>query len=439
MRFLFIVGVIVMLGILVACGSGNQGGVVPPPAPTVRAPTSATVTPPASATVKPTTVPVVTATAEPATTAGATAVPQTAIASAAQPGATAIPAAPVPAGSKLVGSYSGVLPAADAPGRIVSLELAIDGTATMTTQFIGKGAPSTESGTWVANGNEAEVTFTQVDGTPEDNRITWKLDGNQLTTTEYDTAQYGSAGLPLTRVGTGDIVEANLSDVSFSFDSTLAPSAKGTLLAPKPVENAPALGGGAPAGVQFVFGDAKLPADYFDPHLPQVYVYPVDGLKKLDSSVAKGVESLQALLNEKPTNPQGDIFVVPLIPSAQGMRTQVRYLDFVNGSGVRFVTYYSQDISPVTNDRVFYTFQGITLDGKWYVSVFWPVTTPALPNGDNAPDTSHYNAKQFEEYLNAIIDVLNNLPPAGFVPNLTLLDNMSQSLNVSPLLPTPTP
>src|SRR5581483_3832785 len=375
MRFLFIVGVIVMLGILVACGSGNQGGVVVPPAPTVKPATTATVKPPASATAKPTAVPVVTATAEPASAAGATAVPQTAIASAAQPGATAIPAAPVPANSKLVGSYSGVLPAADAPGRIVSLELAIDGTATMTMQFIGKGAPSIESGTWVAKGNEADVIFTQVNGTVEDNRITWKLDGNKLTTTEYDTAQYGTAGLPLTRVGTGDIVEASFGGVSFSFDSALAPSAKGTLLAPKPVENAPALGGGAPAGVQFVFGNTKLPADYFDPHLPQVYVYPVDGLKKLDSSVAKGVESLQALLKEKPTNPQGDIFVFPLVPSAQGMRTQVRYLDFVNGSGVRFVTYYSQDISPVTNDRVFYTFQGITLDGKWYVSVFFPVTT----------------------------------------------------------------
>src|SRR5262249_51208559 len=143
------------------------------------------------------------ATAAPQPTAAIiTAPPATSVPSA--PGGTETPAPPVPDNSKLVGSYAAILPAADAVGRIVTLDLGIDGSATMTTQFIGKGTPSTESGTWTADDNNAVVAFTQVDGKPEDNRITWTLKGNNLATTAYDKNQYGSAGLPLQRVGGGD-------------------------------------------------------------------------------------------------------------------------------------------------------------------------------------------------------------------------------------------
>ena len=104
--------------------------------------------------------------------------------------------------------------------------------------------------------------------------------------------------------------------VSFSFDSSLAKSADGKFLAPVPVEQAPALGGGAPEGIQFIFDGETLP-DYFDPTLPQVYVYPVEGLQALDPSIAAGVESLGKMIDAEQVPPGESIFVYPLIPASQ--------------------------------------------------------------------------------------------------------------------------
>lgn len=429
MRLIFVLSSIVVILALAACGS-SAPNLATPARPPLAIPTLAPTVPPLA---------LVTATAEPANALPSPTIASQGGATAAAPAATSVPVAPVERNSKLVGAYSGILPAADAIGRVVMLDLALDGTATMTTQFIGKGSPSIESGTWVGEGDSAQVTFTQIDGQPQDNRITWMLQGNNLVTTEYDQAQYGTAGLPLMRVGAGDVIETSFEGVSFSFDSALAQSAQGKLLAPVPVQQAPALGGGAPQGIQFVFNNQNLP-DFFDPTKPQVYVYPLDGLKALDPSVAQNIEALQKILADGTVSADEQIPVFPIIPAAQVFHAQTRVIDFVNGTGVGFITYYAQDVSPLQSERVFWTFQGITLDNKFFVSVFWPIGSPALPEPRNISG-SEYDAfaKEYKNYLNNIVTTLNSLPPAGFTPNLSLLENMARSINASPIFPEATP
>lgn len=425
MRFLLILTGLFSIFVITGCGA---------PAPELAAPARAPLVVPSTV---PTGVGLVTATPESASAAAqSTAAPQ---GTAAAPAATEIPVAPVEPNSKLVGTYSGILPAADAIGRVVTLDLAVDGSATMTTQFIGKGSPVVESGTWVAEGDNAVVTFTQMDGQPQDNRITWTLQGSTLVTTVYDQAQYGTAGLPLTRVGTGEVVETSFGGVSFSFDSALAQSAQGALLPPVPVQQAPALGGGAPEGIRFLFNN-QTPGDFFNPSQPQVYVYPVEGLKALDPNVAEGVASLEKILADGTVAPDASIPVFPLIPDSQAFHAQTQMLDFVNGTGVGFITYYTQDVAPLRSQQVFWTFQGITLDGKYYVSVFWNIGSPALPQ-DRDISGAEYDAfaKEYETYINNIVTTLDALPPAAFNPNLSLLQNMVRSLNVAPIFPTPTP
>lgn len=425
MRFLLILTGLVSIFVIAGCGA---------PAPELAAPARAPLVVPSTA---PTSVGLVTATPEPA---GAAAQPTPAPqGTAAAPAATEIPVVPVEPNSKLVGTYSGILPAADAIGRVVTLDLALDGSATMTTQFIGKGSPVVESGTWVADGDNAAVTFTQRDGQPQDNRITWTLQGSTLVTTAYDQAQYGTAGLPLTRVGTGEVVETSFGGVSFSFDSALAQSAQGAFLPAVPVQQAPALGGGAPEGIRFLFNN-QPPSDFFNPTQPQVYVYPVEGLKALDPTVAEGVASLEKILADGTVAPDASIPVFPLIPASQAFHAQTQLLDFVNGTGVGFITYYAQDVAPLRSQQVFWTFQGLTLDGKYYVSVFWNISSPALPEERNISGAEYDAfAKEYETYLNTIVTTLDALPPAAFNPNLSLLQNMVRSLNVTPTFPTPTP
>ena len=46
------------------------------------------------------------------------------------------------------------------------------------------------------------------------------------------------------------------------------------------------------------------------------------------------------------------------------MHSQVQYLDFKNGTGVRYLTQFDQGILPINNYELVYTYQGLTSDGK---------------------------------------------------------------------------
>jgi len=358
------------------------------------------------------------------------------------PEQTPLPGAPVPTDSPFVGNYSGILPAADALARVVALDLGVDGSALMTTQFIGKGAPIVESGTWSETNDLAQVVLTVRDGQPQDNRLSWKLENNQLVPVEYDHAQYGATGLSLHRIGTGIIEQAEYGGVTFSYDTSLAQSAQGSTQPAVPADpNAPALGGGAPVNIRFLFDHAAAP-DYFNPHLPQVYVYPVAGLMALDPSVAQNVQTLQKILADKTVTPEQDIPIFPVMPAAQAFHAQTRFLDFINGSGVSFITAYRQDATALTNQDLFYTFQGLTLDGAWYIAVYWNLSTPALPDTVEAAQKilpADATAEQFEAYLAQTVAILDTLPPAAFAPNLRLLDQLSQSIRAEPELESAAP
>lgn len=142
---------------------------------------------------------------------------------------------------------------------------------------------------------------------------------------------------------------------------------------------------------------------------------------------------MKTLLTTKPAEITGSIPVLPPIPAAQVFHAQTRYLDFANGSGVGFVTHYAQDVSPVTAEQPFYTFQGLTNDGQYYVVVFSPVTTALLPaDFDAALGGVSYDewAKNYETYLADIVAQLNGLLPGAYTPDLTLIDGLVKSIEI---------
>jgi hypothetical protein len=204
-------------------------------------------------------------------------------------------------------------------------------------------------------------------------------------------------------------------------------------MAATPVEDAPELGGGAPKYIRFTFNNAKQPED-INPEQPQVLIFPVKALKELHPSVSEEVRELQQLMEDKPDSPNGPIPVFPIFSAQQVFQCHVRYLFFENGGGIRFVTYYQQDAAPIESDHMFYTFQGLTSDGRWYISAFWPVTTTAIPKGNQQMNAAQSDAfaKNFDSYLSNLLGTLEGTPSAGFSPDLKVLDEMIQSLNVKP-------
>lgn len=224
----------------------------------------------------------------------------------------------------------------------------------------------------------------------------------------------------------------NLSHISFegagfSFDKSLADSAWAEKLpATPPAEDMP-FWEVSPETLHFVLENYLL-ADTF--HKPQVYIYPVNEYASMDENAGNNISSLQSILGTKPQLTE-DIPFLPMWNAAQMMQAQIKYLDFKNGSGVRFLSQYGQDVAPINNNSLFYTFQGLTKDNRFYASVILPVSHPVLPSTyTDLPPGQDYEtfANNFSNYITGIEAQLNAQPSESFKPNLQLLDDLAQSI-----------
>ena len=114
-------------------------------------------------------------------------------------------------------------------------------------------------------------------------------------------------------------------------------------------------------------------------------VYPVAGLLQQYPEagpyyVRSRLDQLHDLLKTRPALaafPQ--LPYLPLPNAAQVLHTTGTYLTFPGGSGIRYLTVYRQDFSPFLRREVLYTFQGLTDDGRYYISFTFPVSPPFLP------------------------------------------------------------
>jgi hypothetical protein len=238
---------------------------------------------------------------------------------------------------------------------------------------------------------------------------------------EASTLPPGAASVPAPHV----IYEG----ISFSYDDALA----GEVVA----ETIPAVGEGsfeweiAPEHVQFTFTGYVLPDTY---HEPRIYVYPVSHFEAANQVAGKTIAALRQFLAEKPAAPDGIPFL-PLFNAEQMIRAQIAYVDFQSGAGVRFLTYYSQAPIPVNNNELFYTFQGMTHDGDYCVAAILPVSHPMLPANwmieIPAGDADAF-AQNLDSYMGDVEQQLSAQDVSSFTPDLSLLDAMIQSLELTP-------
>jgi uncharacterized protein YraI len=152
-------------------------------------------------------------------------------------------------------------------------------------------------------------------------------------------------------------------------------------------------------------------------------VEPVDFYTHYVPSFWEQLEALHGLLAEQPATPA---FVpAPFVTfddeQTQRFVTQVAYIPFVNGTGVRFLTAYTEDESELT--YISYDFQGITDDGRYYVNGDFPVYSEDLDLDMTGDD--------YAAYITGVVDQLNALAPDAFAPSLTALDESLATLEVT--------
>ena len=166
-------------------------------------------------------------------------------------------------------------------------------------------------------------------------------------------------------------------------------------------------------------------------HSPIIMVFSVAEYKAVYDKAEERISKLQQYIQNKPNIPADPIPFLPNWNAAQLFKVMPAFVTFQNGQGIRFLTEYGQYAAPVNNTDLFYTFQGITNDGNYYVSIILPVTHPSLPPTSqvDAAIQAQIDAG-YDGYLAGILSGLSAQPLDSFAPNIALLDALVQSMNI---------
>ena len=156
--------------------------------------------------------------------------------------------------------------------------------------------------------------------------------------------------------------------------------------------------------------------EYIKPHIE---VAEVAELLKVKPGMQDIVDRLKAMLASD-TADDGTVQMPYLSETnaGQALSSNHRLVNFKNGKGLRYITFMTQGIGPINNDYLLYIYQGITADGKYYVSATMPISAKALP--DPATVTNFMN--DVDGYYKSVSDLLDQQPDDAFTPALTFLD-----------------
>jgi hypothetical protein len=173
-----------------------------------------------------------------------------------------------------------------------------------------------------------------------------------------------------------------------------------------------------------------------------VLVYPVADLTQTYADGARAVSDLRALLQADQSTPlPQELPFWPLVYYTQVAGAQLasygrpvlaahsQYLDFQSGHGVRYLTFLeSQPPRLYSTDSLIYTYQGLTSDGGFYVSVMI-----SLFIKDDSTRTGFQSlAAQNPPDYTGILEELSGLTDEQFQPSLGDCDNLVASLVITP-------
>jgi len=183
------------------------------------------------------------------------------------------------------------------------------------------------------------------------------------------------------------------------------------------------------------------------PYPPLILVFPVQAYREVHPNAADVFAQLEPLFSNRPQEPG----VIPGLYRNEGaplVQTNLKYLDFKNGEGARFITQFAMSPTPLNNNELFYIYQGLTSNGEYYVLATMPVSLPILPANAQEPappdgvafpplNSANFDA-EYDLYRASISEKLNLSKDEEFTPSLALLDALMSSIDVQPLNLSPT-
>ncbi len=176
-------------------------------------------------------------------------------------------------------------------------------------------------------------------------------------------------------------------------------------------------------------------------HRPQMLVYPAQEYAAVNEAASRSIARLQAILSGAAAPTAENLPTIPFFNAGQIFAAQIKTVQFQNGSGVRFLTEYAQSYTTVNNRDLFYQFQGLTSDGKYYIIAILPASHPLLAFNENPetvvpaggiPFPGFDDQNALNAYYPAVVNLLDTAAPESFNPALGTLDALIQSIAIAP-------
>jgi hypothetical protein len=208
--------------------------------------------------------------------------------------------------------------------------------------------------------------------------------------------------------------------------------------------------GVAPEHILFTFA---LGREYSKAHIA---VYPLNEFPEAYSvspELIKGmkekIEGLRKVLQDPSFRLDDEIPRLPYRDAGDNFYVKVRHFDFENGDGIIFVTHWMHGLDLVSNRNLLYRFEGVTRDGKYYVTGEMPVSVNFLPDDtpnefegytyenlyDFSGDPKTYNdrnpTQRYRNYMESISNRLEKLQSREFSPNLEKFESVISSLQIT--------
>ena len=175
-------------------------------------------------------------------------------------------------------------------------------------------------------------------------------------------------------------------------------------------------------------------------HKPAVYVYPVDEYIQANADMAVLFDKLKMILNNPNQPLPENLPFLPAFNAGQIFYSNTQTVNFQSGAGIRYITQYAQASVPINNTEAFYTFQGLTHDGKYYIAAVLPISAATLVADGNINSVTptggipfDWNPEAYElmpAYIDSVTQMLNATDPNAFNPTLPILDALIQSITI---------
>lgn len=237
--------------------------------------------------------------------------------------------------------------------------------------------------------------------------------------------------------------------ISLSYDSGLASGVETEAIAAVPLNPDWLQADTYPRYVRFRFegyekGEGSWLPYPFSLSGPQVMVYQTEEFAAFGddpTGFSRQLQALRALLEDRPDlshhvaeamdrEPQDPPYLpfLPWLNSTQAFCAQTAYIEFEGGAGIRYLTAFLQEAA-ISDSQVFYTFQGVTDDGTYYVAAVLPLATEVFAEEGGA-ELGPVGPEEWKAFLAQGVRRLNAQSGDGFAPTLATLDEIVASIRI---------